>query len=158
MTDGQPQFILPLGSPKKSNLSGPKIDYTVEMEDAIYVKLDAGIQHVKSDPYLFELEKPTILIDTENSTIMPGDEIEIEAIVENPPERYRLDWYIVNLSEEVDSLEPPKPIRTSELILSHQFEKEGVHQVTVKLYDKKRKMVVAEDYMDIVSEYIDLKY
>ncbi len=156
MVEGKPQFILPLGSSGRTSLSGPKIDYTVEMEDALYVKVDAGVQHIESVPYLFELEKPTIKVSTENQTIMPGDEIDLEATIENPPERYKLEWYIENLDQESDSLEPPEAIYTSDLILTHQFEKEGLHRVTVKLFDKKRKMVVAEDYMDVTSEYVDL--
>ncbi len=156
MVEGKPQLILPLGSNRGSSLSGPKIDYTVEMEDALYVKVTAGVQQVKSIPYIFQLEKPTILVDTENKTIMPGDSPVLEATIENPPERYRLDWYIENLSTDKEDLEPIKPIYTYENTLEHTFEKEGVHRVTVKLYDRKRKAVVAEDYMDVIAEFVDL--
>jgi hypothetical protein len=151
-----PQLILPRGSSGRTSLSGPKIDYTVEMEDALYVKVLAGVQQVKSIPYIFQLEKPTILVDTENKTILPGDTIALETTIENPPERYRLDWYIENLSTDKEDLEPIKPIYTYDTTLEHQFNKEGIHRVTVKLYDRKRKAVVAEDYMDVMAEFVDL--
>jgi hypothetical protein len=156
MVDGKPQLILPLGSNKGSSLSGPKIDYTVEMEDALYVKVLAGVQQVKSLPYIFELEKPSVLVDTEKKNILPGDSIDMEATIENPPERFRLDWTIENLSQDTEDMTPPISISTSDIVLNHEFQKEGVHRVTVQLYDKKRNMVVAEDYMDVVTEFIDL--
>ncbi|MDD4029426.1 MAG: hypothetical protein PHI40_07110 [Caldisericia bacterium] len=156
MTEGKPQLILPLGSNRGSSLSGPKIDYTVEMEDALYVKVLAGVQQVKSIPYLFELEKPSILVDTEKKNILPGDSIDMEATIENPPERFRLDWTIENLSQNKEDITPPISISTRDTVLNHEFQKEGVHRVTVQLYDKKRNMVVAEDYMDVMSEFVDL--
>lgn len=154
MVDGSPQLVMALGAPGKVTLSGPVIDYSVEMDDAIFVKASAGIMDIVSDTYVFEQEEPRIHLTTENQQVMPGEKIEFKVEIENPPERYELEWSFGD--ENPDDLESYTTVRSRSLTMTHIYEQEDDFTVTVRLIDRKRNLERAEDSLDITSVFGDL--
>ncbi len=154
MVDGKPQLIMPMGAPSRVNLSGPEIDYSVEPEDAIFTTVSAGARDITCDPYFFETEDPEITLKTESLQVMPSERIDFTVEIKNPPQRYELEWHFGD--ENPEDPASYEPVRSRGLNMTHVFEKEQDYTVTVRLIDRKRDVVRAEDSLTITAEFGDL--
>lgn len=154
MANGKPNFIMPLGAPADLDLSGPVIDYTIEMGDAIYMLVTAGARSIKSIPYLFAQRQAEIRLTADHTHIMPGEKVEFEVEIEGSPERYELEWSFGD--EDPDVPDSFQPIRNRKLKMKHIYEKEEEYTATVRMIDLKRKTVCAEDSLVISSVLGDM--
>lgn len=154
MVAEKPRLILALGAPDKLNLSGPAVDYSIEMDDGIYATVEAGARKFLSDPYVFAQNESTIQLKADRTTIMPGEKITFTAEIDQPPERYELEWDFGDADPE--ATEAPEPVRTRKTTVAHTFEREQDYTVTVRLIDRKRKIVRAEDTLTVSAEFGEL--
>jgi hypothetical protein len=149
MVDGTPIFWMPLGSSKRIRLGGNAIDYVVEMEDVLFTAVTAGAQELKSPHYLFETNAPTLTLEADRTTIMPGEKVEFSVEVKDAPERYRLEWTFGD--EEDDEEDIKAPVTNRKKIMTHTYQKEKEYLATVRLIDIKRNIVRAQDSINISS-------
>ncbi len=154
MTDGQPTFYLPLGAEKKVSLGGAAIDYTVELDDAIYTVTYPGLQTVQSESYVFEQEDTEIILTADRTTIMPGEKVAFTAEIKNAPERYKLEWTFGDEEDEEGKIIPATLNRKLEM--KHTYKKEKEYTATVRLIDLKRNIVRAEDTVAISTNLGEL--
>ena len=154
MSAGRPQLLMPLGAPDRLKLSGPAVDYTVEMDDALFIVVAAGARTIQSDPYVFAQNEPSIRLTADRTTIMPGEKVTFSAEIEDPPERYELEWTFGD--EDAEDLDSFQPLRTRRTTLTHVYEQEKEYTVKVRLIDRKRKIVRAEDTLDVSALFGDL--
>jgi hypothetical protein len=80
---------------------------------------------------------------------MPGEKIEFKAQIENPPERYKLEWTFGDEEDDEENILPPTINRKKEMV--HSYTKEKEYVATVKLIDTKRNIVRAQDSINISS-------
>ncbi len=153
MAKGQPQLLMVLGAPDKLTISGPVIDYSVEMDDEIYITVDAGARNFRADSYVFAQNEPKIELSADRTTIMPGEKVNFTVEIEDPPERYELEW---DFGDTDPDAAEAVTVRNRKLKMAHIFEKEQDYTVTVRLIDRKRKIVRAEDSIEISAMFGDL--
>jgi len=144
---GNPVFYMPLGGDKVVTMTGPMVDYTVEMGDSLYATATSGARILSGNAYTFELEEPEIRIQADRDRIMPGEAVVFEAEVENPPERYVLEWTFGD--EESETETNRAPVRNRKLTMKHVYEKEQECTATVRLIDLKRRIVRTSDTVNV---------
>ncbi len=149
MKEGKPKFWLVLGAPKRISLGGDAVNYIVESGDALYIKVHAGVQDLKAPEYVFETDPPEITLEADRTTIMPGEKVEFKVEIENPPERYKLEWTFGDEEDDEENILPPTVNRKKEMV--HTYSKEKEYTATVKIIDTKRNIVRAKDSIDISS-------
>ncbi|MCF8019432.1 MAG: PKD domain-containing protein [Vallitaleaceae bacterium] len=149
MIDGTPTFWMPLGTDKKISLGGSFIDYTIEMDDALYAVAHAGVQIVNSEHYVFEQNAPTITLEADRTTIMPGEAVTFKVEIENAPERYKLEWTFGDEEDDEENILPPVITRDKEM--THIYEKEKEYLARIKIIDTKRNLERASDSINISS-------
>lgn len=149
MVNGTPVFWMPIGSERKVKLGGEAVDYVIEMDDSLYTVIHGGVQILSSEEYIFERTPPKISLEADRTVIMPGEKVEFTAEIENPPERYRLEWTFGDEEDDEENIRPPTVNRNTEM--THTYNREKEYTATVKIIDTKRNVVRAQDSVHISS-------
>ena len=147
-TEGNLVFYLPVGAEKQVYMTGPAVDYTVEYGDEIFVTVESGARTITSDTYVFEQEPPEIELTASTDTMLPGEKVTFSVEIENPPERYKLEW---TFGDE-DAEKGEEPVLNRKTTMTHVYEEGGDYTVTVRLIDLKRDISRCEDSVDVSSE------
>lgn len=143
------RFWMPLGASKKITVGEISKDFMVDMEDAVYCVAYAGAQELRSPDYVFELNSPKITLEADKTVLMPGEKVEFTATIEDAPERYKLEWTFGDEEDDEKDIKPPTINRNK--TMTHLYEREDEYVAKVRLIDTKRKIVRAEDSIDISS-------